>query len=139
MLNLIGISKAQVRVKQAKTEDSVLEFVRDRIRNYLAHHYGEGNKLSTTSAQLVVKRFIDGVERRVLAIKIANETWNFVPLETDRDDVEQIQAVIEGLEEYKTQLFNFSKWVDFNVGKKKENRIPRPDSWDSAPTLEEVA
>ena len=86
-----------------------------------------------------MKRFIDGVERRVLAIKIANETWNFVVLETDRDDVEQIQEVVEGLEEYKTQLFNFSKWVDFNVGKKKEDRIPRPDSWDSAPTLEEVA
>ena len=93
MLNLIGYSNAQVRVKQTKTEDSVLESVRDRIRNYLAHEYEVGNKLRTTSAQLVVKRNVEGIERRVLAIKIANETFDFVPLENDRDDVEQIQEV----------------------------------------------
>ena len=111
MLNLIGYSNAQVRVKQTKTEDSVLESVRDRIRNYLAHEYEVGNKLRTTSAQLVVKRNVEGIERRVLAIKIANETFDFVPLENDRDDVEQIQEVIEGLEDYKTQLYFFSQWV----------------------------
>ena len=80
---------------------------------------------------IVVKRLIDGLERRLLAIKIANETFNYASLDSDKDEAQQILDIAEGLSDFKDELWNFSQWVDANVGKPKAQRIPRPESFDS--------
>lgn len=136
MLNLIDVGKADLTKPKGKTADSVLRSVQTRIRNFVAWQYGEGQKISRSKpATLVVNRLIDGVNQRVLAIKIANETFAFASLDPDTEESGQCLEVASDLEEVKEELFNFSKWVDANVGKPATKRMPRPSSFKEDPTL----
>jgi hypothetical protein len=132
MLIFINVNDAKTASKKVKNPESVLEKTQNRIRNYVAWTYGVGNKITTHKpATIVVKRDVANKEKRLLAIKIANETFNFVPLDRDKDEAEQILEISEGLAYYKTQIWHFSQWVDFNVGKPKDQRMSRPENFET--------
>ena len=77
-----------------------------------------------------------------LALKIANETAQLVPIEegTTESIAEQIENVIIQLPLYKKPLHEFYLWVAENTGKKKEKRTPRPDiDWNVETGLQEAS
>ena len=142
MLNLINVNEVQTTSKKVKTPDTVLLKTQNRIRNYVAWTYGVGKKLTNHKpAQIVVKRDMGGMEQTLLAIKIANETFSFISFNYSADEeAEEALKIADSLVEYKMEIFHFSQWVDANVGKPKDQRIPRPESFDSPITaLAEVS
>ncbi len=135
MLNLININDVQTTSKKVKTPDTVLLKTQNRIRNYVAWTYGVGTKLTNHKpATIVVKRDMGGMEQTLLAIKIANETFSFVSFNYSDDEcAKEALKIADSLVDYKQELFHFSQWVDFNVGKPKSQRMPRPESFDTSP------
>ena len=127
MLNLINPNELQFPNKVELTPEANLKTIQNTLRNFLAHHYDSGIKLTKNKPRNLVVVRNNG---RNLAIKIANETWNFFPLIDEKDDVEQIRHCIEGLTDYKDSLYNVKLWCNSITGKTKAQKkdFPRPEA-----------
>jgi len=107
-LTLIKPNDVEMPSKAELTSDSNLAVIQNTLKNYLAWHHKTGVKTSKAESRNLIVIRSNG---RNLAIKISNHTWNLVPLD-EREDVEQIQEVIEELPKYKDSLFEFKKWCN---------------------------
>ncbi|MDC0198617.1 hypothetical protein OAJ85_00470 [Pseudomonadota bacterium] len=137
MLNFID--PQEVKIETVKTENTTLNLVQTRLRTFLKKYkthtkeLAEGkdkSEISSVTPNLLVKR-TNGLN---LALKIANETAQLVPIEEGtRDEIAiQIENVIQELPDYRPQLHQFYLWVAENTGKKKQDRTPRPQiSWST--------
>ena len=123
-LTLINPSDVDYPSKAELTPENNIRTLQNNLKNFLAWHYDSGTKLTQSKPRNVVVKRSNG---RNLAIKISNHTWNLVPLTNERDDVEQINKVIEGLPLYSDRLFAFKKWCNLITGVKDgAEKHPRP-------------
>ena len=122
-IKLVKPNDVEMPSKAELTSDNNLAVIQANLRNYLAWYHSTGVKTSKSEPRNLIVIRSNG---RNLAIKISNHTWNLVPLD-DRDDIEQIQEVIEELPKYKDSLFEFKKWCNQITGVKDgATKHPRP-------------
>ena len=123
-LTLIRPDDVEIPKTLELTPENTVRTLQNNLKNFLAWHYNEGNKVGSKKPRTVVVNRTNG---RNLAIKISNHTWNYVPLDNDREDVEQIKEAIDDLPNYKDSLFAFKKWCNLITGVKYgKNKHPRP-------------
>ena len=123
-LNLVRADSVAMPSKGELTPESNLKTIQNTLKNFLAHYFETGIKISKNKPRNLIVQRSNG---RNLAIKISNHTWNLIPLD-DSDEVGQIQNVIKELPEYKDSLYSFKKWCNQITAKKGgATQYPRPE------------
>ena len=123
-LNLVRADSVEMPSKGELTPESNLKTIQNTLKNFLAHYFETGIKISKNKPRNLIVQRSNG---RNLAIKISNHTWNLIPLD-DSDEVGQIQNVIKELPEYKDSLYSFKKWCNQITAKKGGATLyPRPE------------
>ena len=124
-LNLVRADSVEMPSKGELTPQSNLKTIQNTLKNFLAHHFNTGIKISTNQPRNLIVNRSNG---RNLAIKISNHTWNLIPLE-DEKEIEQIQNVIKELPEYVDSLYSFKLWCNQITGVKDgATKYPRPEA-----------
>ena len=132
MLNFVNPKSVSVPSKEERDEDYSLNLVLTRLRKFHRQYKKDGKGYPN----LLVNR-TNGLN---LAIKIANETAQFVPIDESKSILEQIENTIQDLPLYKRQIFEFYSWVSQNTAKKKAERTPLPDiDWNVETGLQEAS
>ena len=123
-LNLVRADSVEMPSNRELTPESNLKTIQNTLKNFLAHYFETGIKISKNKPRNLIVQRSNG---RNLAIKISNHTWNLIPLD-DSDEVGQIQNVIKELPEYKDSLYSFKKWCNQITAKKGGATLyPRPE------------
>ena len=123
-LNLVRADSVEMPSKGELTPESNLKTIQNTLKNFLAHYFETGIKISKNKPRNLIVQRSNG---RNLAIKISNHTWNLIPLE-DTDEVGQIQTIINELPEYKDRLFSFKQWCNqITAIKGGASKFPRPE------------
>lgn len=123
-LKLVRADSVEMPSKGELTPESNLKTIQNTLKNFLAHYFETGIKISKNKPRNLIVQRSNG---RNLAIKISNHTWNLIPLD-DSDEVGQIQNVIKELPEYKDSLYSFKKWCNQITAKKGGATLyPRPE------------
>ena len=134
MLNFVDPTEVKLPNPENRDATYSLNLCQSRLNTFLTTYKKEGK----ATPNLLVRRN-NGLN---LALKIANETAQLVPIEegTTESIAEQIENVIRQLPIYKTPLHEFYLWVAENTGKKKDMRTPRPEiDWNVETGLEEAS
>ena len=123
-LTLVRADSVEMPSNRELTPESNLKTIQNTLKNFLAHYFETGIKISKNKPRNLIVQRSNG---RNLAIKISNHTWNLIPLD-DSDEVGQIQNVIKELPEYKDSLYSFKKWCNQITAKKGGATLyPRPE------------
>ena len=123
-LKLVRADSVEMPSKGELTPESNLKTIQNTLKNFLAHYFETGIKISKNKPRNLIVQRSNG---RNLAIKISNHTWNLIPLD-DSDEVGQIQNVIKELPEYKDSLYSFKKWCNqITAIKGGKSKHPRPE------------
>ena len=124
-LTLLNPNDVAMPSKAELTAENNLKTIQNTLKNFLAHYFDTGIKISTNEPRNLIVNRSNG---RNLAIKISNHTWNLIPLE-DEKEIEQIQNVIKELPEYVDSLYSFKLWCNQITGVKDgATKYPRPES-----------
>ena len=123
-LTLVRADSVEMPSNRELTPESNLKTIQNTLKNFLAHYFETGIKISKNKPRNLIVQRSNG---RNLAIKISNHTWNLIPLD-DSDEVGQIQNVIKELPEYKDSLYSFKKWCNqITAIKGGASKYPRPE------------
>ena len=107
-INWVSPKDVQLASKTEKTPDTVLNDQTTKLNNFLAWHFGEGNKTSENKPQnLIVNRDYQGATKQMLKIAVANQEVNYLPIDdaSEAGKIAVIKEAIANLDSIKQPLY----------------------------------
>ena len=107
-INWVSPKDVQLTSKIEKTADTVLNDQNTKLNNFLAWHFGEGNKTSENKPQnLIVNRDYQGATKPMLKIAVANQVVNYLPIDdaSEAGKIATVQEAIANLDSIKQPLY----------------------------------